>query len=185
MSAKGGKKTLLIDMDLRRPRVGRIWKMPDETPGLITVLAEGDVTRFEELPFPTDCPNLSVVGSRAITNISPAELLGGPCVRQFIEWARKHYERVIIDSPPYGIVSDAVVFAGSTGSVVLVCRPGRSRRKAIRHAIQHFQEVGANLVGVIVNDVDFRKDAYFSNYDHSYGYGQRYGYQPQAEDEEE
>lgn len=182
MSAKSGKKTLLIDMDLRRPRVGNIWKMPEKTPSLISVLAEGDAARFDALPFETDCPNLSVVGSRAVTNVSPAELLGGHCVRQFIEWARSHYERVVIDSPPYGIVSDAVVFAGSTGCVVLVCRPGRSRRKALRHAMQHFQEVGANLIGVVVNDVDFKKDSYFSNYDHAYGYGDRYGYQPQADD---
>lgn len=182
MSAKSGKKTLLIDMDLRRPRVGNIWKMPEQTPSLISVLAEGDVSRFEALPFQTDCENLSVVGSRAVTNVSPAELLGGHCVRLFIEWAREHYERVIIDSPPYGIVSDAVVFAGSTGCVVLVCRPGRSRRRAVRHAVQHFQEVGANLVGVVVNDVDFKKDTYFSNYEHNYGYGQHYSYAPQGEE---
>jgi capsular exopolysaccharide synthesis family protein len=179
MSAKSGKKTLLIDMDLRRPRVGRIWGMPDDAPGLMQVLATDDYDSFSKLPFATACENLDVVGSRVMSNVSPAELLGGKCVREFLTWAQQNYDRVIIDSPPYGIVSDAVVFAGSAGCAVLVCRPGRSRKRAMGHAIQHFREVGANLIGAVVNDVDFKKDAYFSNYDHHYGhYGSNYNYKP-------
>ena len=185
MSAKAGMKTLLIDMDLRRPRVGRIWNMPDSTPSLINVLAENATDRFGELPFETDCPNLHVVGSRPVSDISPAELLGRKSVLDFLKWAQEHYDRVVIDSPPYGIVSDSVVFAGSAGCVILVCRPGRSRKRAMRHAIQHFREVGANLIGTMVNDVDFKKDAYFSNYDHYYGhYGMDYNYKDNSEEDD-
>jgi succinoglycan biosynthesis transport protein ExoP len=90
----------------------------------------------------------------------------------------ERYDRVIVDSPPYGIVSDAVALAGLTGCLVMVCRPNKSRKRATSHAIKRLAEAGANILGVVVNDVDFRKGALLSNYsygDTHYNYREKYG----------
>lgn len=174
--AKSGQRTLLIDFDLRRPRMAGIFGMPDSAESLLHALHEQHAEAFDRLVFEGPIPNFFVVGSRPSESLSPSDVVGGPFVKQFFDWAAERFDRVVIDSPPYGIVSDAVVLAGLVQSVLLICRPGRSHKRAMRHAIRHFHEVGANLAGVVVNDVNFAKGSYFSNFDHYYkhSYGRAY-----------
>ena len=176
-SALAGKKTLLIDFDMRRPRLARIFGLRDtHPPSLLHALHEGDRSKFATLPIPSGTPNLDIVTSRPSNSISPSDLLGSSIVVDFVKWACDTYDRVVIDSPPFGLVSDSVVLGTLVGSVIVVCRPDRSRYRAIVHALRHFTEAGARVLGVVVNDVDFGRGAYFSNYDyHSYGYGYGYG----------
>ena len=101
----------------------------------------------------------------------------------FFEWARKKYERVIIDSAPFGLVSDALALGMLSDSVIIVCRPERSRYGVVRHALRSLSESGSRILGVVVNDVDFGRSGTFSSYDYGagaydyskYGYGGRYG----------
>ncbi|HMP77608.1 MAG TPA: polysaccharide biosynthesis tyrosine autokinase [Kiritimatiellia bacterium] len=178
MTAKRGLKTLLVDFDLRRPRVGRMFKVSPEAGSLIHALAAQDPAAFDSLPTDTDCENLQVISSRPTHEISAAELMGSSIVKEFMAWAEKRYDRVIVDSPPYGIVSDAVALAGLTGCLVLVCRPNKSRKRATQHAIKRLSEAGAQILGAVVNDVDFSKGAFLSNYsykDTHYNYREQYG----------
>ena len=172
-SAKTGRKTLLIDFDMRRPRLHGIFKRPGERQSLLHVLNSGDHSRFDDLPLATQCEHLDIVTSLPADDISPAEVLGGDIVKEFIAWTKEKYERIVIDSPPYGVVSDAAALADCVDGVVLVCRPDKSRRRATRNAVRQFMELGAHVYGCIVNDVDFRRSGYFSNYDYrgsSYSY---------------
>ncbi|MDD5706084.1 MAG: polysaccharide biosynthesis tyrosine autokinase [Kiritimatiellae bacterium] len=177
--AMAGQKTVLVDFDLRRPRIGRVFKVKEhKQSSLVDVLDAGDPAAFATLPMPSGYENLDLVTSRASAHISPASIMGSGIVPQFFEWARKRYTRVIVDSPPFGLVSDAVVLGTLSDGVILVCRPDRSRYRAIRHAIRQFMESGARLLGVVVNDVDFGRSSAFSNYDYrnyGYGYNSRYG----------
>lgn len=194
-SALAGKRTLLIDFDMRRPRLARIFGLRETHPAsLIHVLHSGDESKFSTLPIPSGTQNLDIVTSRPSSNISPADLMGSSTVVDFVKWACDNYDRVVIDSPPFGLVSDSVVLGTLVGSVIMVCRPDRSRFRAIRHALRHFAEAGARVLGVIVNDVDFGHGAYFSNYDYNstgytygYSYGGKYGryYAPPTASEEE
>lgn len=177
MTAKRGLKTLLVDFDLRRPRVGRMFKVGAQAESLIHVLGAQDAAGFDRLPQATECENLQVITSRPTRDISAAEIMGSRIVKDFMSWAESHYDRVIVDSPPYGIVSDAVSLAGLTGCLVLVSRPNKSRKRATSHAIRRLSEAGANILGAVVNDVDFSKGAFMGNYsyhDTHYNYRDQY-----------
>lgn len=171
--ARSGQRTLLIDFDLRRPRLGQIYQMPETTDSLIHALHAGDPAAFPRLPFSAGYANLEVVASRATSEFSPAEIMGSPIVKEFIKWARGNYDRVIVDAPPFGVVGDALALAHLVGSVIMICRPHRSRRRTILYTIDQLQETGANILGVILTDVDFNKglDRYFNYYDHYTYYG--------------
>jgi capsular exopolysaccharide synthesis family protein len=174
--AMSGKKTLLVDFDLRRPRLGRMFGVNsngDRSQSLVDVLAAEEDVSFDTLLIPSGYDNLDLVMSRASTQISPATVMGSDALRKFFEWARANYEHVVIDSPPFGLVSDALALGTLSDSVILVCRPERSRYRAIRHALRSLTESGARVLGVVVNDVDF-KGASFSSYSYSRNYGYNY-----------
>lgn len=169
--ASSGQRTLLIDFDMRRPRQARIFnKKPEDFNSLPHVLAQNDAALFESLVTATSYDNLDLVASRSSSDISPATLVGSGIVGQFFEWARTRYDRVIIDSPPFGIVGDAVVLANMADSVMLMCCPDRSHFGPLKHAIRHLTESGARVIGVVVNDVDFVRRSTFSGYDYHYRY---------------
>ena len=169
-SAKSGKKTLLVDFDMRRPRLSSVFGRPEEEHSLLKALAEGAVDRFASLPMSTECENLHVISTRSFEEGNPAEIMAGQIVPRFFDWANEHYDRIIVDSPPCGVVSDASVLAGLVQSVIMICRPDRTRRRNCRHAVRHFTDLGANVIGAIVNDVDFSRRSYFSSdyYQHPY-----------------
>ena len=164
--AQSGLKTLLVDFDLRRPRLGRIFQVEEKAKAsLLHVLQQGDPSQFENLPTPTAFENLHVVPSQVAENISPADVMGRPTVKEFVEWAKSRYERVIIDSPPFGVVSDPVVLGQVAGAVIIVSRLGRSRYHPVVHAVREFRHAGCKVIGVILNDVPYRGESY-SHYDY-------------------
>ncbi len=173
--ATSGQKTLLVDFDMRRPRQARIFKKSrKEYQSLPHALAKGDSSVFSQLPVASGYANLDVVLSRPSSEISPASLMGTGAVADFFDWARQNYERVIIDSPPFGIVGDSVVLSTLCDSVMIMCCPDRSHFRPLKHAIRHLTEAGARVIGVLVNDVDFGRRSMFSGYDYHYRYAYRY-----------
>ncbi|MBQ9429986.1 MAG: AAA family ATPase [Kiritimatiellae bacterium] len=181
--AQSGQRTLLIDFDMRRPRLARIFhKRSTEFKSLPHTLAKSDASLFDSLPVPSGMPNLDVVLAKASSEISPATLMGGGMVVNFFQWARDHYDRVVVDSPPFGIVGDVMTLASLVDSVMIMCCPDRTRFQPVRHAARSLAEAGARVIGVIVNDVDFGRSNSFStggNYHYRYSYrygGYGYGY---------
>lgn len=174
-SAQGGMRTLLVDFDLRRPRVGRIFGIPDNQRRLAEILNLRDLSLFPSLPQKTACENLQVIGSRTLKGVNASDIFGSGVVSDFVAWAHANYDRVIIDSPPFGAVSDCVVLASLVGSVIVVCRPVMTRKQSTRFMLRNLVDVGANVIGAVINDVDFSKHPYFSNYYHQYHYSYTYG----------
>ena len=180
--ARTGAKTLLVDFDMRRPKVRSVFGLSDKTLCLLDVLGRGDASEFARLITPMEGGNLFVIGNHASKDFSAAEAMGSRIVKDFIAWARSSYDVVILDSPPYGVVSDALVLANLVDGVVFVSRPGVSRRHALRHAVEEFSEAGAPLLGVVVNAVNFNRSSFLSNYDYQYGRGyQTYHYPANGE----
>ena len=175
VSAKSGLKTILIDFDMRRPKLAEVFGDPGVEHSLLHVLDSGDVSRFSELPKAVQCEGLSVVTSTPSSEISTADVLGGRYVVDFVKWAKENYDRVIIDSPPFGVVVDAGVLACLVDSVILMCRPNKSRRRDLRRIVSQLDDMGANILGTIVNDVRFSKNGYFSNYYHNSYHNYQYG----------
>ena len=175
--ARHGAKTLLIDFDLRRPRIQYVFSEAKDAESLTDVLRKDNVgvSDFENLVKQTDCENLDVIVTHSIDkNASATEIVGADVTKSFLDWAKSAYDQVIIDSPPHGLISDAGVLAGQVSGVILVCWADRSRKHSLRHAVQHLSDVGANVLGVVINSVKRdmsnsygRYDYYHKEYDHS------------------
>lgn len=169
--AQSGQRTLLVDFDMRRPRMAGIFgRNPNEIPVLPHTLAKNDPSLFEQLPQETQVPNLSLVYSRASMSISPSMLMGTNIITEFFDWARRNYDHIIIDSPPFGLVGDVIVLANLVDAVLLVATPDKTRFAPMQFAVRRLTEVGARLLGVVVNNVDFGRWSGFGKYEVRYGY---------------
>lgn len=112
---------------------------------------------------------------------NPSEILNSDTFVQTInEQLLPRYDRIIVDSPPVGLVADSQILAAICDVTLLVLRAEKSRRKSSRHACSALQSVGAQLPGIIVNDVPRRRGryGYYSRYGYRYrsGYGHYGGY---------
>lgn len=156
--AKKGQKVLLVDFDLRRPRLAGIFPMPPEKLGLLETLTRGADGTGADLAYPVEiCPGLDVIASRPSGRTNPAEAVGTAAAEGLITWARAHYDHIVIDAPPLGLVSDALALAPLADSILLMARTGVSRKRMTQHTLGRFKETGMHNIGVVVNDVDFSK----------------------------
>ncbi len=148
--AQAGARTLIIDCDLRRPRLCTAFGLR-EGPGLTSVLAlDADL---DDVLRTTEVPNLDLLPSGP-TPPNPAELLDGEGFRRLLERLSQKYDRVLIDSPPAVPVTDPAVLATAVDGVLLVVRNKQAHRDLARRAVQHILDVGGNLLGVILNAVE-------------------------------
>ena len=167
--AKNGQRTLLIDFDLRRSRLAGIFPMPAGPCGLLEILnSEQPDVAVEALGYLAGCDNLTVIASRPVKDASPAELMGGAKVAGMVNWARASFDRVIIDAPPLGLVSDALVLAALVDCVLMMARPDVTHKRLFCHVASRFREAGVGTLAAVVNDVDFSKTTYgaYSPYYH-------------------
>lgn len=173
-SAQAGKRTLLVDFDLRRPRLARVWGLKiDLDHSFSHDLSRKDgAHNFASLVMASGIEHLDVVASLPPDNVNPASIMGSQVVPDFFKWARANYDRVIIDSPPFGIVGDVMTLASLVDSVMIMCCPDRTHFKPIQHAARSLGESGATVIGIVVNDVEMGSaGGAFSPSGHSYGYG--------------
>ena len=158
--AKAGERTLIIDCDLRRPRIARALGFGG-TLGLTSVLV-GEAT-LEEAVRSSPVDNLFVLPSGP-SPPNPAELLNGSHFRALLAELAEKYDRVLLDSPPAVPVTDPAILATSVDGVVLVVRHAATHRDAARRAAHHIQDVGGNIVGVVLNEIDTAAKGYRSYY---------------------
>ena len=180
-SAQAGKKTLLVDFDLRRPRLARVWGLKiEQSRSFSHYLSVGTGNDFQSLVNPSGVEHLDVIGSLPPDNVNPASIMGSQIVPDFFQWAREHYDRIIIDSPPFGVVGDVMTLASLVDSVMIMCCPDRTHFKPIQHAARSLGESGATVIGIIVNDVEMGSStsafAPSGHYGYGYGYGRYGGY---------
>jgi capsular exopolysaccharide synthesis family protein len=173
-SAQAGKRTLLVDFDLRRPRLARVWGLQiDQAHSFSHYLSTQPGRDFQSLVNPSGVEHLDVIGSLPPDNVNPASIMGSQIVPDFFQWVRENYDRVIIDSPPFGIVGDVMTLASLVDSVMIMCCPDRTHFKPIQHAARSLGESGATVIGIVVNDVEIGSvgGAFAPSGHHGYGYG--------------
>jgi polysaccharide biosynthesis transport protein len=164
--AQQGQRTLLIDGDLRRAVLDKMFKVP-RSPGLTDVLVGQQ--RLADVVHKTEIENLSVVGSGPFPP-NPSELLGSSAMREVLRDAQTEYDVVLIDSPPLLAVTDAAVLATMADGAILVIRVGATAKAAVRRAVAQLQTVHGRVIGAVLNDVDLRSGAFSGSYGYYYYY---------------
>ena len=178
--ARHGKRTLLIDCDLRRPMLHRHFKQQN-TAGLIPWFEnggplEGDLATNPSLGIIKVSENLSLLCSGGRSK-SPTELLENPAFGQLLERLKREYDVVIVDSPPLGAVTDSLLIAERIDEVVYVCRFNRAYRKHIRLYMRALRNGKNEVLGVVLNGLSPRRIEYYSNYRYYRSYKKYYGAQ--------
>ena len=168
--AEAGSKVLIVDTDMRRPRLHRSFGVPNQT-GISTVIV-GKATLDEAIKR-TDVPNLDVLPCGPVPP-NPSELLHTDRFGAVLGNLSKLYDRIILDSPPTSAVTDPAVLGNLADGVVLVIKAGETTREAAMHARRQLATAKARLFGVIVNAIDFSNPAY--GYEYYYRNYYRYGY---------
>jgi capsular exopolysaccharide synthesis family protein len=166
-----GASVLLIDADLRRPTVHRVFKM-GQSQGLSTFLSRQ--VEIDPLINKLWVPNLSVLPCGPIPP-NPAELISSERMRLLLKELGQKYDHILIDSPPLINVTDPVILSTMVDGVILVVQAGRSTRDIVRRARQELGSVGAKIFGVVLNNLDIKRegyDSYLATYG-NYGYGEK------------
>ncbi|MEK7474141.1 MAG: polysaccharide biosynthesis tyrosine autokinase [Candidatus Coatesbacteria bacterium] len=163
--AAAGERVLLVDGDLRRPAVHRVFEVKVET-GLSTYLSNGagDPARID-----SSVPNLTLLPCGPVPD-NAAELLHDEKIVTLLEWATKRYDRVIVDSSPLFPIADALVWGRHTHGVILVVGAGQSRVYLIQRSVHRLRESFAHVLGIVLNKAQYES---FGPYGYS-AYYRRY-----------
>jgi polysaccharide biosynthesis transport protein len=166
MLAQTGAEVLIIDCDLRRPRLHAQFEVPNSN-GLTTWLS-GERNLDNLLQTYPKTPNLKILTSGPVPP-NPAELLGSEEMRRLLSHLSERFQHIIIDSPPAISFTDASILSTMVDGVMLVVHGGRSSRAVVRRAKQQLLDVGAHIFGVVLNNVkmestDYYYSGYYSNY---------------------
>ncbi|MFT4704226.1 MAG: succinoglycan biosynthesis transport protein ExoP [Bradymonadia bacterium] len=176
--AQAGTRVLIVDSDLRRPRIHRSFGL-DNDKGLSSMLMHG--AAGEDVICKTEVENLDILPSGPLPP-NPAELLDSPRFAAVLKELMGMYDRVIFDSPPVTPVTDAAIVSGYVDGVVLVVRSGVTMRSLLARTLEQLSAVNADIIGSVMNDVDITRRStgyYYYYYRH---YGEYYGQDEEVSD---
>jgi len=160
--AQTGLRVLLVDADMRRPRVHEIFEASEE-PGLSNLLTGN--SKASEVIQKSRVPGLWLVSAGHIPP-NPAELLSSPRFLDFLGALEDHFDWVVLDTPPVLVVSDSMVVANRATGVVFVVGADQTTRNAARNAVDQLQSANATVIGSVLNKADVHR--------HSHYYGSYY-----------
>ncbi len=168
--AQAGKRTLLIDADLRKPGLTARLGLKSHS-GLADLLVAEQAV---EVALP-EC--LCHTAQQALDVIptgrrrpNPAELLANGRFAELLAWAESNYDQVLIDCPPVLAVSDAQIIGQLVDGAVLVVRPDKNHRHSVVRAVENFHATGCQVIGVVANGIAPDADGYGYGYDYGYGH---------------
>lgn len=175
--AQTGSKVLLIDADLRKPRIHQYLGVV-KSDGLTTVLSKQK--EFEDVVYHNLRPGLDCMTSGSIPP-NPAELLGSESMEKLLDKLKLQYDYILIDTPPVTVVTDAVALSGYVSGIMLIVREGFTNYESIDQALSLLNIAKAKLIGFFINDIDamsmnygsYRSGygkGYKTKYDNGYGY---------------
>jgi polysaccharide biosynthesis transport protein len=173
--ARQGRRTLILEGDHRRPRLHKVFELPRDAAGVTDMLVER--VDLPSAAVQTAIDNLHVI-TRGRTDHGTVELLTGEATPRLLDRLDEVYDVVIIDSPPSAAVSDAITLSRYVDGVLLVVRSGKVSRSLVRHTVRRLEQVGAHIIGLVVND--FTTSRLSGRY--TYYYDQRYYYEEERED---
>jgi capsular exopolysaccharide synthesis family protein len=183
--AQSGKRTLLIDADMRRPGLTNQMGLKGQ-PGLSDLLISdepiAEIAAQLLRPQPLEGLDFIPAGPR---RPNPAEMLSSARLADLVAWAEGEYDQILIDSPPALAATDSSIIGRLVDGIVLVVQPRKNQRRLVMRAAEGLTDVGVNLVGVVVNRIGADKEDKIYGYGGSYGYGYGYGYGGYGNDSED
>jgi len=168
--AQSGKRVIIVDTDLRRPSVHRIFNVRNTNGFTDLLLASASIADSLQ---PTAVPNLWVITSGPLPP-NPAELLSSEAVSPLISSLSAHADIVLFDTPPMGVITDAVVLSTRVEGTLMVVRSGSARPAVVTKGLEALRKVGARPLGVVLNMVDvssLRDYSYYYYYSQTGDYG--------------
>jgi capsular exopolysaccharide synthesis family protein len=166
--AQAGRSVILLDADLRKPGVHRLFDLPNVS-GLTSLLRSDDVA-IDDVAQPTEEERLRVVATGPLPP-NPAELLGSHRMQTILERLAAAADLVIVDSPPLQAVADAAILASITDGTLLVIDAGRTRRAAAGRGREALAKSGARILGAALNRLSQRARSDYVYYDYYGAYG--------------
>ena len=155
--AQAGKVVLVVDSDLRKPKLHKIFKIKNLR-GLTNYLTDG--VEIKDLIKETDVPNLFLINAGPVPP-NPVELLGSEKMAEFIRSVKESFDYVFFDSPPLLAVSDALVMGPQIDGVVLTVWGGKTSREALKRTKEKLDQHKIKTVGVILNNVNIKENDYY------------------------
>jgi len=168
--AQAGRRVLLIDADMRKPRVHSVFRKPQE-PGLSNVLV--GTAKFSDSVHETTVPGLWLI-SAGTCPPNPSELLGSKRFSDLMASLGRHFDWAIVDTPPVMAVTDSAIVAHLTTGVLFVVGADMTSRYTAQRAIEQLDRHRAKFVGVVLNRVDLQHNAYYYGQYYKRGYGEYY-----------
>ncbi len=164
--AQSGSKVVLVDTDMRRPRLHTSFGIKRGIGLTTAILGEAEI---EQAIHPTEVPGLDLVPCGPIPP-NPTELFHTERFRQLIDKLDGMYDRIIFDSPPVMMVADPLILSRFIEGVIVVIKGGHTSRDLIRRAVRQLQDVQARILGTVINDLDLEHREYGYYYYRQYGY---------------
>lgn len=172
--AQGQSQVVMIDADMRRPFLHKIFNLHNRK-GLTDTLIHPDLLVNGNLRK-TEIENLSILTTGDLPP-NPSELIGSDRMVEMVRELEANSDLVLIDTPPVTAVTDPVILSTRVDGVIVVLRPGVTKLAAAIHTVEQLKQVGANLLGVVLNDVENKSNRYYHYYKgYYYNYNKYYEY---------
>ena len=166
--AQGESKVLLVDCDMRRPSIHKLFKISN-TYGISDLLVgnkklESVANKYND--------NLSIVPAGKIPP-NPAEMLASKAMTAFLEEMKNYFDYIVLDTPPLQAVTDAQVLSTKVDGSLIIIRAGVTKKEAINNAVSIIKKVKGNIIGTVLNVAETKKDKYYYYGDESSRTGRR------------
>ncbi|MBW1962336.1 MAG: polysaccharide biosynthesis tyrosine autokinase [Deltaproteobacteria bacterium] len=169
--AQGGSRVLLLDCDMRRPRLHHLFELQRESGMSNFLVGSGEL---EGIIRKTPIKNLDVIPCGPVPP-NPSEILGSNRMRNLIKTLRNQYQRIIIDTPPVTAVTDSMVLVPMVDGVLVVIRAGVTPRQVVQNGIDQLRSINARILGAVLNGVRTGRDSYYYYQYYYYYYGEEEG----------
>ncbi|MFP4555266.1 MAG: polysaccharide biosynthesis tyrosine autokinase [Bacteroidales bacterium] len=161
------KRTILLSLDMRKPKLTKYLRK-SQSVGLSNFLSSNIPAK--DIIKESHVENLDIAFSGPIPP-NPAELLNSPKVKELFDYLKEHYDYIIIDTPPAGMVADALILINHVNVVMYLVRHNRTPIKHLQHTLKSLKEKGIRNVNLVLNDAPLKKRSYhYNSYGYNYGY---------------
>ncbi|WP_350345133.1 CpsD/CapB family tyrosine-protein kinase [Proteinivorax tanatarense] len=174
--AQTEEKVVIVDADLRKPRIHKIFKAINSS-GVTNILVND--LDYKKDVIVTEVDNLDLI-TAGTTPPNPSEILSSQKMKNFIRQLKEDYDYVIIDTPPSAIVTDAAILSQNADGVLLVCASGQVAIDGAQKAKELLTNVNANILGVVLNKIPVDDGSYYAQYYYSDYYEDSNDYKQKA-----